>query len=38
VKFARAPAAPQVCREGMQYARNLLERTRPPSDERGGRP
>jgi hypothetical protein len=29
VKFARRPAGPEVCHDGLQYARALLEGTRP---------
>ncbi len=29
VKFARRPAGVELCRRGMEYARGLLERTRP---------
>ena len=29
VKFARQPAGPEGCRAGMEYAKGLLERTRP---------
>jgi hypothetical protein len=33
VKFARQPAAPEVCAAGMEYARGLLARTRPPPEQ-----
>jgi hypothetical protein len=33
VKFARVPAVPALCRAGLEFARRLLERTRPPAEE-----
>lgn len=33
VKFAKRPAAPELCQAGMEFARVLLERTRPPPPE-----
>ncbi len=36
VKFARRPAGLDVCRRGVEYARALLERTRPASGDGNG--